>query len=691
MRPTTITGGHQVVPYVGMDPSRTPGGSSTCPDYQHGPTYESDGLAQEMSGVNESLRPGVLADLAVSQAEVVPRLAAGAELLGEYQGSGLGEVTFLARNASGRIVHLSRLLWLVLSGVDGCRSVGEIAARVSAGSGRSVSAGNVEYLLAKKLAPMGLVAGEGAGQVAARPDPMILALKLHRTLLPEAGVQVVARLLGPLFSPLVVVAVLGALASADVWLVRSGGMLAGFREVLARPLLLLVVLGLSLVSMVFHECGHAAACRYGGARPGRIGMGLYVLWPALFTNVTDSYRLGRAGRLRTDLGGVYFNAVFAVVLAGAYRVTGYLPLLVTAGLTQVELAQQLIPSLRLDGYFIVTDLIGVPDLFQRIGPVLRSLVPGQPADPRLGALKRAARVALTAWVLAMVPLLGGELLLIVVGIPKLAAGFARSLAANADAVTAHFVRGEVAAGLVSVISVVLLIFPVAGIGYLLVLTGRAAARLAAAATRKHRMLRLPVAAAAALAAAALAYTWGLLPLPGQPAVPRPAPGVAATATPRPATALGRPKSRDHAARPQILLPGQSGGSAPSAVPVVQPLAYVSPPVVGSVTPTPSSPGPSGSPSSSQPSQSPSPSPDPSGSSSPSSSPPPSAPPPVPSPSSSSPSPSPSPSSSSSSSPSPSPSPSPSVSSSSCSSSSSSSSSCSSSFSASSSPSPSATG
>ena len=79
-----------------------------------------------------------------------------------------------------------------------------------------------------------------------------------------------------------------------------------------------------------------------------------------------------------------------MVLAGAYRVTGYLPLLVTAGLTQVELVEQLMPSLRLDGYFILTDLIGVPDLFQRIGPVLRSLVPGQPADPRLGVLKRPA-------------------------------------------------------------------------------------------------------------------------------------------------------------------------------------------------------------------------------------------------------------------------------------------------------------
>src|SRR4029077_10677302 len=160
--------------------------------------------------------PGAVTATAVrpetGQAEGVPQLAAGVELLGEYRGSGLGEVTFLARNASGRIVHLSRLLWLVLSGRDGRRSVGEIAARVSVETGRSVSAGNVAYLLANKLAPQDLVAGERAGRAAVRPDPMILALKLRRTLLPEAGVQVVAGLLGPLFSPLVVVAVLGALA-----------------------------------------------------------------------------------------------------------------------------------------------------------------------------------------------------------------------------------------------------------------------------------------------------------------------------------------------------------------------------------------------------------------------------------------------------------------------------------------------
>ena len=70
------------------------------------------------------------------------------------------------------------------------------------------------------------------------------------------------------------------------------------------------------------------------------------------------------------------------------------------------------PSLRLDGYFILADLIGVPDLFRRIGPVLRSLIPGQPVDPRIRDLKRAARLTLTTWILIVVPLLLVELTLI---------------------------------------------------------------------------------------------------------------------------------------------------------------------------------------------------------------------------------------------------------------------------------------
>ena len=77
-----------------------------------------------------------------------------------------------------------------------------------------------------------------------------------------------------------------------------------------------------VVATAFHEFGHASACRYGGARPGVMGVGFYLVYPAFYCDVTDAYRLNRAGRLRTDLGGVYFNGIFALLAGAVYFATG---------------------------------------------------------------------------------------------------------------------------------------------------------------------------------------------------------------------------------------------------------------------------------------------------------------------------------------------------------------------------------
>jgi putative peptide zinc metalloprotease protein len=499
----------------------------------------------------------------------VPQLLAGVEPLGEYQGSGLTDATFLVRDPAGRVVQVSPLLHLVLSGIDGQRGVDEIAARVSAEFGRTVSTGNVEYLLDRKLAPLGLLARADGGPGPANPgwDQGVLTLRFRCTLIPEAGVQFFARLFRPLFTPAVVVVALGGLIVSDAWLVRAGQLGSAFGYVLIHPVQLLAVLGLILLSTLFHECGHAAACRYGGARPGVIGMGVYVVWPAFFTNVTDAYRLGRAGRVRTDLGGVYFNAIFSIGLAAAYLATGYQPLLAAVLLVHVEIVQQLLPSLRFDGYFILADLIGVPDLFRRIGPVLSSLIPGRPADPGVQGLKRGARVTLTAWVLLMVPLLIVELGLTILNAPSLVTTFARSLADQAGALAGQAGRADIPAALLSVISIVLLVLPMAGLSCILLITGRRLVRSVIAVNRRRPVLWLPSAAATLLVAALLAAHWHLLPT-NRTATPRPSAvgditaqrPSAIPATPRPSPSPPPTARRVH--RGAVLTPFSAHGFDP---------------------------------------------------------------------------------------------------------------------------------
>src|SRR5205823_5781831 len=158
-------------------------------------------------------------------------------------------------------------------------------------------------------------------------------------------------------------------------------------------------------------------CRYGGARPGPMGVGIYIVWPAFYTDVTDAYRLGKGGRLRTDLGGIYFNAIFGVASAAAYPLTRFEPLLLLVLIQNFTIVQQLLPLVRLDGYFIISDLTGVPDMFARVKPVLKSLLPGQGAPREVTELKRWVRIVVTAYVLLVVPLLAVSLVLMILHAP----------------------------------------------------------------------------------------------------------------------------------------------------------------------------------------------------------------------------------------------------------------------------------
>jgi len=67
---------------------------------------------------------------------------------------------------------------------------------------------------------------------------------------------------------------------------------------------------------------------------------------------------------------------------------------------QFEMLHQFLPFLRLDGYYVIIDLTGVPEIFLRIKPTLLSLIPGRKADQKVTALKPWVRIVVTLWVLA---------------------------------------------------------------------------------------------------------------------------------------------------------------------------------------------------------------------------------------------------------------------------------------------------
>jgi putative peptide zinc metalloprotease protein len=405
----------------------------------------------------------------------VPRLAEGIELIGEYQGSGFLQAPYIVRRADGQVIQLPRLLYLLVTNVDGQRDHAGIAGALTAEFGKVVQPDQVAYLVDNRLRPVGIVAAEpaagepGTGQSARKPmavksDPL-LALKFRVGVIPERMVWRIAGLFAPMFWPPVIMAMLAAFVGLDVLIIAQGGLgqiVPSALELVYQPALTLLVIGVLLVSAAFHECGHVTACRYGGAKPGVMGFGLYLVWPALYSTVTDSYRLGKAGRLRTDLGGVYFNAVFIAGMSAAYIDTGAPWLLVAIVALHFETAMQFLPMIRLDGYYILSDLIGVPDLFSRMGPVLASIIPGRPTHPRVKELKPWVRRTITLWVLIVVPYLAYWVIGFLIVIPRVLPVVWHRLVFLCHAVGVKAAEGYIAETALGIIQIFLLLLPWVG-------------------------------------------------------------------------------------------------------------------------------------------------------------------------------------------------------------------------------------
>ncbi|WP_316743255.1 hypothetical protein [Streptomyces sp. MK7] len=468
----------------------------------------------------EQVATGTLPVVEQQPPPLVPRLSAGLRLHGEYQGSGFTEPKYIARRGDGQVVQLSRLLYLVASSVDGVRDTETIAHRVSARFGREVSGENIRYLVENKLEPLGVTVPDGqeSEEVDAPRSDLLLALKGHRVIFNERRTAKIARMFAWLHRPAVVALVLASAVVMDVWLFGFFGAIEPVLEVLDQPVLILIVFALTVASLVFHEFGHASACRYGGAHPGCIGCGLFLIWPSMYTDVTDVYRIGRAGRLRTDLGGVYFNVVFMLAMAGAYFATGAQFFLAAVYLGHFEILEQLMPAVRLDGYYILGDLAGVPDLYGKIKPILLGLVPGRKgraARKEVAGLKKSARTIVATWVLTMVPLIVGELGYALWNLPRIITTMVRSLTEQIIGTGSAFVDGRIVEGLVGLIGCVMLLCPMAGVVYLSVKLGGRLFRAAKRATAGRPVLRLAVCALTLAGLSGLGYAWvsGMTPQP----------------------------------------------------------------------------------------------------------------------------------------------------------------------------------
>ena len=159
---------------------------------------------------------------------------------------------------------------------------------------------------------------------------------------------------------------------------------------------------------VVHELGHAYTATRFGCRVPTIGVALMVMMPVLYSDISDAYRLSsRRKRLWIAGAGVVAELGLAAV---ATLLWGFLPdgairsVVFVAATTSwvMSLAVNLNPFMRFDGYYLLADGLGIPNLQDRAFAFgqwrIRELLfaPGAPPPEAVGLSNRRILIAY-AW------------------------------------------------------------------------------------------------------------------------------------------------------------------------------------------------------------------------------------------------------------------------------------------------------
>lgn len=133
-----------------------------------------------------------------------------------------------------------------------------------------------------------------------------------------------------------------------------------------------------LTAKTLHEFGHALTATHFGVRVGHMGVAFLVMWPMLYTDTSESWRLASPRkRLMIASAGICTELAIAglATLAWALLPPGILRqacfyLATTSWVLSLLLNAS--PFMRFDGYFILSDLLDMPNLHERAGALART-------------------------------------------------------------------------------------------------------------------------------------------------------------------------------------------------------------------------------------------------------------------------------------------------------------------------------
>jgi len=138
-----------------------------------------------------------------------------------------------------------------------------------------------------------------------------------------------------------------------------------------------IYLGVTLaITKVIHEFGHGLTCKHFGGECHEMGVMFLVLTPCLYCNVSDSWMLpNKWHRAAIGVGGMYIEIVIASICTFLWWFSepGLLHQICLSTIFVCSVSTVMFnanPLLRYDGYYILADLVEIPNLRQKASTIL---------------------------------------------------------------------------------------------------------------------------------------------------------------------------------------------------------------------------------------------------------------------------------------------------------------------------------
>lgn len=308
-----------------------------------------------------------------------------------------GETRYVVRNrVTSRYFLLKPTEYRVFCQINGAQTINQIAQGGESGAGPRVSTAGIVKFLAR-LDSLDLL-GRGGLTTAAQATKRGMYMRVH-LFNPDRLLGWVDRTVGwALTRPFILGSFLFMACVALAMVARSEEV-AAYTSYTYAEYGLAAILAVTLTVTALHEFAHGLACKHFGGEVPEVGflMIFYVL-PAFYCNVSDIYRLGkRQERLWVIAAGIYwqmlasaFGAAIWLIATPLTPISDGMFLLFLGGTFNIIINCN--PLIKLDGYYALSQVVGVQNLQARssayVGSLLTRLLEGRTPEKSQGEHRR---------------------------------------------------------------------------------------------------------------------------------------------------------------------------------------------------------------------------------------------------------------------------------------------------------------